>query len=135
MSDDDAVAQQHPNPPGYEGKGLVIRASPCEHCLLGPKPLVEPPAVRRILRNCAKTDSHFVCHEATARGVSVMCSAFYDQNPQATNLMRIMGRLDGIHRIEGEALFALPVANPAYVRLASKTAKVLQARRKKRRVK
>lgn len=71
----------------------------CNECLFGPNKIVSDSRRRDILQKCAKEDRHFICHKATIRGEEICCAAFYDSDPNRTNLMRIAGRLGVIERV------------------------------------
>lgn len=65
----------------------------CRHCLFGDESIAEPGARERMIQRCAKSNTHFVCHEATERGEDHMCRGFWDQCPELSNLGRVMMRL------------------------------------------
>lgn len=66
----------------------------CEQCLFSPERIVSSQRMAEVLRQCAATDTHFVCHKSSIYGDgNVCCRGFYDRDPAASNLMRIAGRL------------------------------------------
>lgn len=67
----------------------------CAHCLLGDKPLLDAAAIAKKLQEAARSNRHFVCHEATARGEDVMCRGWWDNETLrvSSNLGRVMERL------------------------------------------
>lgn len=74
--------------------GFEVMRERCDQCLFLPERIVPPKRMAQLLRTCAATDTHFVCHKSTiADGGNVCCRGFYDRNPHASNLMRIAERL------------------------------------------
>lgn len=55
---------------------------------------------KEILKDCAKKEAHFICHKATEKGKDICCRGFYDQEPDATNLMRVARRLGMIRFVD-----------------------------------
>jgi hypothetical protein len=51
---------------------------------------------KQILAECRANDQHFICHKSE----DTVCRGFYDRF--STNLIRIMGRLNGIEFVEPE---------------------------------
>ncbi|MCL5460419.1 hypothetical protein M3M33_17405, partial [Loigolactobacillus coryniformis] len=51
-----------------------------------------------ILRDCARKDTHFICHKSSMTGGDACCRGFYDDamkpTGRPTQMMRIAGRLD-----------------------------------------
>ena len=73
---------------------LKVCARQCDQCLFGENRIVSATRKADILRKCQQSDGHFVCHKTE----DAVCSGFYQR--YSTNLIRIMGRLDGIEFIE-----------------------------------
>lgn len=80
--------------------GFRIMAQRCNQCLFGPNKIVSDARRRQILRECARKDSHFICHKATIQDKEVCCRGFYNADPYASNLMRIASRLGVIEIME-----------------------------------
>jgi hypothetical protein len=74
----------------------------CSECLFSNNKVVSDPAKREILAECAQHDTHFICHKATAKGQDICCRGFYDQNHDATQLMRIARLLGAIRFVDVE---------------------------------
>jgi hypothetical protein len=68
----------------------------CDQCLYSDDKIVSDERRKSILASCRKNDAHFICHKATIEGKEACCRAFYDANPQRTNLMRIAARLNAV---------------------------------------
>lgn len=75
----------------------------CDQCLFSSAKIVDEDRKADILETCAREDKHFICHKFTiAEGSDsqVCCRGFYGQDPAATNLMRIAGRLGAVEFVE-----------------------------------
>jgi hypothetical protein len=72
---------------------LKVCAQKCDQCLFSSDRIVSKKRMNEILRECERTDSHFVCHKTD----DAVCAGFY--NSRSTNLIRIMQRLNGIEKI------------------------------------
>jgi hypothetical protein len=83
-----------------------VCATRCDQCLFSREAIVGNARRRDVLEQCARNDSHFICHkhgvgsEDELDGEDVCCRGFYDRNPGATNLMRIAGRLNMVEFVE-----------------------------------
>lgn len=78
-------------------------AKRCDQCLFSSAKIVDDARKADVLRTCAEEDRHFICHKfsiAEGPGTQVCCRGFYDQDPAATNLMRIAGRLDAVEFVD-----------------------------------
>lgn len=83
---------------------LRVCAKRCDECLFSSAKIVDEERKAEVLREAARKDTHFNCHKHTIRAMAkegvgdgnVMCRGFYDNDPSATNLMRVMGRLGGV---------------------------------------
>lgn len=73
-----------------------IRSKRCDQCLLSDNKIVSDKRRNEVLRECVKNDTHFICHKHH----DVCCRGFYDQDPGASNLMRIAGRLGCVQFVE-----------------------------------
>lgn len=77
-----------------------VSAGRCDQCLFSKDAIVDSDRRRGILQDCARRDAHFICHKFTMAGQEACCRAFYDRNPNATNLMRIAHRLGVVEFVE-----------------------------------
>lgn len=105
--------------------GLRVLTERCERCLLGPDPLVGVESVRRILEDCERTDTHFTCHMATARGVEVACGGFYQAGcfgGPALRFLRACPTLINKVGITLGELEAMPIRNKSYARNVAQAA-------------
>jgi hypothetical protein len=73
---------------------MKIYSERCDQCLFSPDKIVTNKRRAEILRDCKRRDCHFICHKASMNGEDVCCRGFYET--QTSNLIRIMGRLNGI---------------------------------------
>lgn len=81
---------------------LKINEKQCSQCLFGKNRIVSATRKAEIVRNCKRTDTHFVCHKSP-RGEEVVCGGFAAALPGVGNLLRIMQRLNGIEKVNVEA--------------------------------
>lgn len=63
----------------------------CTKCLFTKNRIVGKERMANILEECARNNTHFICHEASMNGQDVCCKGFYDT--QTSNMMRIAQRL------------------------------------------
>lgn len=70
----------------FDGKHLLIADKPCRECLFSTRKLVDERAKRSILRDCYKSGSYFICHEATLAGRAVICHNFARSTDGAGNV-------------------------------------------------
>jgi hypothetical protein len=79
-----------------------VCAERCDQCLFSKTPIVSDTRRKQVLRDCARRDTHFICHKhghgagGELAGEDVCCRGFYDANPMRTNLMRIAHRLGAV---------------------------------------
>jgi hypothetical protein len=73
--------------------------SKCAQCLFTPERIVSKTRMQDILQDCAKRDTHFICHKSKD-GESVCCRGFYDT--KTSNLMRIAQRLGAVQFVSVE---------------------------------
>lgn len=111
--------------------GLRVLSERCARCLFGPDPLVSADTIRTILADCDRTDTHFTCHLATARGVEVACAGF-DQagcfGGPALRFLRAVPDLRPRVSISLAELEALPIRNKAYARNVANVASTKKRR-------
>jgi hypothetical protein len=77
-----------------------VCAERCYQCLFSKDRIVSEKRMREVLSDCAKRDSHFICHKTD----DACCKGFYDT--RTTNLMRIAQRLGAVEFVnidQGEA--------------------------------
>jgi hypothetical protein len=66
-----------------------VQAERCNQCLFSTNKIVSDKRRKQILQECVKTDTHFVCHKGTIKGVEVCCSGFHEAFPSVGQLHRI----------------------------------------------
>lgn len=81
---------------------LKVCEKQCDQCLFSKNRIVSGRRMKEILTDCIRNDSHFVCHKGTIENENIVCRGFYDN--YSTNLIRIMGRLNGITFINPETI-------------------------------
>lgn len=76
----------------------------CNQCLFTKDRIVSEKRMREVLADCARSDTHFVCHKSSiAGGGNACCRGFYDRaiaTGKAPQFMRIAQRLDMVKFIE-----------------------------------
>lgn len=85
---------------------MKVMEKQCNECLFSKNRIVTTTRMRSILAECARKDSHFICHKATQEGEDVCCRGFYDTQPPS-QLMRIAGRLNMIRFVPLQASSSL----------------------------
>lgn len=73
-----------------------VVATQCDQCLFSPNRIVSAARAKEILKDCAKKDTHFICHKTE----NACCRGFYNADPGASNLMRIAGRLVAVEFVD-----------------------------------
>jgi hypothetical protein len=64
-----------------------VCAERCDQCLFSKTPIVSDTRRKQVLRDCARRDTHFICHKhghgagGELAGEDVCCRGFYDANP------------------------------------------------------
>lgn len=65
----------------------------CKNCLLSKDSIVSPKRRKDILTNCAKNQTHFICHKASIDGKEIVCRTFYKILGHLSQMIRISERL------------------------------------------
>ncbi len=73
---------------------ITVYNQPCKNCLLSPDRIVSPERAKDILNQCAKEQTHFVCHKASMNGENICCHRFYKELGHKSELIRIAERLN-----------------------------------------
>lgn len=82
---------------------LMVAREKCSQCLYTENRIVPNARTKEIFRDCARKDTHFLCHKGTIAGKDVVCAGCYEsRNPG--QLVRIMERLNGIEFVDAENL-------------------------------
>jgi hypothetical protein len=53
----------------------------CDQCLLSSARIVSSSRAAQILKDCARDDTHFLCHKGTMCGREIACRGHYDSSP------------------------------------------------------
>jgi hypothetical protein len=61
--------------------GFHVMSRMCDQCLLSPERIVSNGRAAEILKQCAREDTHFLCHKGTMAGRDIGCRAHYDRAP------------------------------------------------------
>ena len=76
----------------------------CDECLLSPNALVDELGRKDILDRCGErgAEHHFVCHKFSQKDPksNVCCRAFYDRDPDHSQLMQLAHRLDAVEFVD-----------------------------------
>lgn len=81
---------------------LKVMRDKCVECLFSENRIVRPGRMADIIKDCRKTDNHFICHKATLKNTEAVCRGFYDT--QTSQMIRIAGRLNAIEFVEEKDL-------------------------------
>lgn len=84
---------------------LKVCEKQCDQCLFSKNRIVSSKRMSDILQSCVLKDSHFNCHKGTIVDETIVCKGFYDN--YSSNLIRIMGRLNGLQFVNPETLQSL----------------------------
>jgi len=79
--------------------GLQVMREACGECLFSPKRIVSAKRARDVLADCARTDTHFLCHKGTIVGQDIVCAGFYAA--RSSQAIRMAGRLGIIVMVDG----------------------------------
>lgn len=71
-----------------------VCATQCNQCLFSKDRIVSAARVREVLEDCARKDTHFICHKTD----DTYCKGFYDT--RTSQLMRIAGCMNMIKFVE-----------------------------------
>jgi len=77
-----------------------VMSKQCDQCLFSKNKIVSDARMRQVLKECARTDTHFVCHKSSMVKGTACCRGFYDRDPDASNLMRIAGKLGAVEFVK-----------------------------------
>lgn len=80
----------------------------CQNCLLSADAIVSPKRRKDILNDCAKNQSHFICHKATIEGKDICCRKFYDDFGHVSQMIRIAERLNSVEFVPQSDSSKLP---------------------------
>lgn len=80
----------------------------CKNCLLSPDSIVSPTRRKEIITDCAKNQTHFLCHKSTIEGTEVVCKTFFDKLGYRSQMVRIAQRLNMIEYVEQPSCEKLP---------------------------
>ena len=83
---------------------LKIGKNPCSRCLFGPSKIVDDERRDEIVEHCLRNDTHFSCHKGTLVEEDVVCHGFMENFPGVGQLLRIMGRCDGLEEVNHNKL-------------------------------
>lgn len=76
---------------------LKVCETKCDQCLFTKDRIVSADRMKQILAECARDDTHFICHKASIAGQDACCRGFYET--QSSNLLRIAQRLGAVEFI------------------------------------
>jgi hypothetical protein len=78
---------------------LQVLSKRCGECLFSSARIVSAARKAEVLRDCARSDRHFVCHKA---GGNVGCRGFYDVCPSTAQ--QVLGRLGMLEFVDEKSL-------------------------------
>lgn len=81
--------------------GLKVFKSCCKNCLLSEDRIVSPKRAKNLIKDTIKNGTYFICHKATMEGnEEIVCSKFFNELGDKSQLIKIAKRLDAIEFIE-----------------------------------
>ena len=81
--------------------GLKVFKECCKNCLLSEDRIVSSKRAKEIIKDCAESQTHFICHKATMNGdEEVVCKKFFDTIGYKSQMVRIAQRLNALEFVE-----------------------------------
>ncbi len=68
----------------------------CDQCLLSVGRIVSVQRRAKIIADCKRRDTHFLCHKGSIAGRTIACRGFFDVYPHVGQLRRIAERLHAV---------------------------------------
>lgn len=87
---------------------LKVFSTQCKNCLLSPDRIVSAKIAKEIIQNCAKNQTHFVCHKASMKKQDVCCKGFFDNFGHLAKNIQLAKWLDVIEWVPQEDSKKLP---------------------------
>jgi len=75
-----------------------VKRKCCGQCLFSKNKIVSGARKTDVLKGCAESDAHFICHKASMKGKDICCKGFYDT--QTSNMIRISQRMGWINFVD-----------------------------------
>jgi hypothetical protein len=66
-------------PSAFDGRRFSVMRKRCDECLFSDAKIVSGERRSQILRSCARTGNHFLCHKGTLVNENIVCRGFYDE--------------------------------------------------------
>lgn len=79
---------------------LEVFEEQCKNCLYTKDRIVSPSRAKEVIKKCKEKQNYFICHKSSIEGGNVCCSNFYKKDGHNSQLIRIMGRCNGIKFVE-----------------------------------
>lgn len=99
-----SLADDDPDPrPQVAREGKVwVRATACDRCLLGPRPLVGPERVAELLAATEPDGATFVCHRGQVADVpEAICATWWARYADADWTLRLADAMGLVQRCQG----------------------------------
>lgn len=97
--------------------GLKVFKECCKNCLLSDNRIVSSQRAKEIINDCAKKQTHFICHKATMKGEEeILCSQFYKRLGHISQMVRIAERMEMVEFVEQEDTEKLPTYKEMSIR-------------------
>ena len=89
--------------------GLKVFKECCKNCLLSEDRIVSSKRAKEIIKDCLRSQTHFICHKATINdNEEVVCSKFYNTIGYRSQMVRIAQRLNALEFVDQEDTEKLP---------------------------
>jgi hypothetical protein len=82
---------------------LKLCTKKCDECLFTENKIVGNQRMKKIIQECLRKDSHFVCHKGSIRRENWVCRGFYEAYPGVGQLLRTMGRMRMVEEVDPES--------------------------------
>ena len=89
---------------------MKVYAEPCKNCLLSPDRIVSSKRAKQIISECAKDQTHFICHKASIDGKDICCKTFFDKLGHLSKNIAMAKWLDVVTVVEQPEAEKLPTA-------------------------
>jgi len=71
--------------------GFLVTAKRCSECLFSSAKVVPQSRADEIIKECLRTDTHFICHK-----LDICCRGFFDKHAADVWHIRLARLLDGV---------------------------------------
>lgn len=88
--------------------GLKVYKECCKNCLLSEDRIVSSKRAKEIMKDCADSQNHFICHKASMNEEEIVCNKFFNTIGYKSQMVRIAQRLNALEFVEQSDTEKLP---------------------------